>query len=109
VAFCAVVAMLGRSRYKRVTRIVTLPDFQGLGIGTRLLERVCEHYHARGIRMGITATHPGVVNYCRESARWQFVRLRKTGHGTRQRVGERPIRSSAGRSVASFEYIGDRR
>ncbi len=106
VAFCAVVAMLGRSRYKRITRIVTLPDFQGLGIGTRLVERVCEHYQERGIRVGITATHPAILGYCRKSPRWRFVRMRKTGHLTRQRVGERQIRSSAGRSVVSFEYVG---
>ena len=43
----AVVAMLGRKGHKRISRIVTLPDFQGLGIGMRLVECVCEHQRGR--------------------------------------------------------------
>lgn len=106
VAFCAVVAMIGRSRHKRITRLVTLPDFQGLGIGTRLLDAVSEYYLAHGVRVGITATHPAIVGYCRRSDRWRLTGVRRAGNPTLQRVGERVIRNSAGRSVTSFEYVG---
>ncbi|MEX2175756.1 MAG: GNAT family N-acetyltransferase [Pirellulaceae bacterium] len=106
VAFCAVVATLGHKRCKRITRLVTLPDFQGLGIGPRLAESAAEQQRGQGFRVTITASHPAIVGYCSRSPRWRYVGLKKTG-STRQRLGERAIRCSTGRAVASFEYLGE--
>ena len=106
VAFCAVVAMLGRKGHKRISRIVTLPDFQGLGIGMRLVECVCEHQRGRGFRMNITASHPAVIGYCGRSPRWRTISVSKLGRRS-QRVDERRIKTSAGRGVASFEFVGE--
>ena len=33
VAFCATVSLIGRKNRWRISRIVTLPDYQGIGIG----------------------------------------------------------------------------
>ena len=38
VVFCAVLPLFGYKGRRRISRIVTLPDYQGLGIGVRLME-----------------------------------------------------------------------
>ena len=105
VGFCAVVAAMGWKKTKRITRLVTLPEFQGLGIGTRLLEKVAEMEGAKGNRVTITASHPAIVAHCSGSAKWRFVGAKKMG-STRQEFRGRVIRSSQGRAVASFEFLG---
>lgn len=104
IALCAVVAAMGWKKTKRITRLVTLPEFQGLGIGTRLAEAVAELEMARGNRVTITASHPAIVGHCSRSANWRFLGIKKTG-STRQRFRGREIRSSQGRAVASFEFV----
>jgi len=107
IAFCAVLAALGWKRTKRITRLVVLPEFQGLGIGPRLAEAVATAQAAKGNRVTITASHPSVLAWCSRSPRWRYLGLKKTG-STRQQLGPRAIRCSTGRAVASFEWVGDR-
>ena len=45
---------------KRVTRLVVLPDYQGIGVGKALLNYVAELYHKKGFRMTITTSHPSL-------------------------------------------------
>jgi ABC-type hemin transport system ATPase subunit len=104
VAFCAIVAALGWKRTKRISRLVVLPEFQGLGLGTRLAEQVAGIEAARGHRVTITASHPAIVAACSHSPRWRYVGLKRTG-STRQTVAGREVASSRGRSVASFEFV----
>ncbi len=44
IAFIAVVHIRMRSRYYRVSRLVVLPDYQGIGVGKRLLNFIAELY-----------------------------------------------------------------
>jgi len=106
VAFCALVPVLGKKGQKRISRIVTLPDYQGLGIGLRLAECVADFARAQGSRVGITASHPAVIAACRRSPRWRLRSFKPLGNLGRQRFEQRVIASSAGRGVASFEYLG---
>ena len=103
IAFCAVVAALGWKKTKRITRLVVRPEFQGLGIGTRLAESVAAIESAKGHRVTITASHPAIVTHCSHSPRWRYLGLKKTG-STPQRLAGRQIRCSTGRAVASFEF-----
>ena len=103
-AFCAVVAALGWKRTKRITRLVVRPEFQGLGLGTRLAESVAAIEAAKGCRVTITASHPAIVGHCSHSPRWRYLGVKKTG-STPQRYAGRTIRCSTGRSVASFEFL----
>ena len=106
IAFCAVVASLGWKQTKRITRLVTLPEFQGLGIASRLAETVAAHEQAKGHRVTITASHPAILAHCSRSPRWTYLGTKKTG-STRQRSAS-AIACSAGRAVASFEFLGER-
>jgi len=106
VAFCATTGMYGRAGRKRITRIVVLPDYQGLGIGLRLVEHVCRHESGRGFRVSITASHPAVIAHCKRSDQWQAVNIKRAAGQSRQTAHGLHVKTAAGRSVVSFEYVG---
>lgn len=107
VSFCATLPVIGKRNHWRITRLVTLPDFQGVGIGVRVAEAVCDLHRAAGCRINVTASHPALVAHCARSARWRTVRVLRSGAATARRFIA-GYRSSAGRSVVSFEYLGNR-
>lgn len=46
---------------KKVHRLVVLPDFQGIGIGTKFLTKVSHFLTIQGYKIGITTSQPGLV------------------------------------------------
>jgi GNAT superfamily N-acetyltransferase len=105
VCFCATLPMIGKHKHRRFTRIVTLPDFQGIGIGMRTVAAVAELHRAEGLRINLTSSHPALVRHCRRSALWKAVSMKKRGTNRIHRRGFQPYPGSAGRSVVSFEYV----
>jgi GNAT superfamily N-acetyltransferase len=106
VAFCATLPVIGRRGHRRYTRIVTLPDYQGMGIGMRVVAAVASLHRAEGLRISVTSSHPALIRHCRRSADWKATSVKKVGsrpHGSGRFAG---YRNSAGRSVVSFEYLG---
>lgn len=106
-SFIAVIPLLGKRNHWRVTRLVTLPGFQGVGIGGWALDAMGELYAEQGLRMSITTGHAGVGRHCGRSSVWRL-----TGYSKLGRVGVRifdvKARGSFGRSTASFAYVGAR-
>ena len=107
VAFCATVSLIGRKDRWRISRVVTLPDYQGVGIGMAVTEAVAELHRAEGHRVNLTGSHPAVIAHCRRSPQWKTVGVKKTG-GQRTKQFIKNYRGSTGRAVVSFEYVGDR-
>jgi GNAT superfamily N-acetyltransferase len=107
VNFCATVPVITRKNHRRFTRIVTLPDFQGIGIGMRTVAAVAELHRAEGHRINVTSSHPALIRHCQHSPLWRAVNVKKTG-GSSQRGNKRfpAYRNAAGRAVISFEFIG---
>jgi len=105
VAFCATLPVIGKRGHWRITRLVTLPDFQGLGIGLRLAEAIGDGYLAEGLRMNLSAAHPSIVRHCARSPRWRTVAVKKPGRRRRPTFVHN-YRGSPGRTIASFEYLG---
>ena len=105
VAFCATVSLIGRKNRWRISRIVTLPDYQGIGIGAGVTEAVADLHREEGHRVNVTASHPALIAHCRRSPRWRAIAVKRTGtRGARNFV--KNYRGSAGRAVVSFEYLG---
>lgn len=103
VTFVAVIPMLGRRGHWRITRLVTLPDFQGIGAGMKVAEAVAAAYAARGLRMNIAGSHPAVIGHCRRSSQWRTVSVR-----TPQKPGRHvdpTYHLPNNRAVVSFEYV----
>lgn len=105
-AFVAVVPQLGRTGHSRISRVVTLPAYQGFGIGMRLAEYVANQLTERGRTVSITASHPAIIKRCHASPRWQLRSLARTGNHAHHRFHERVIASSLTRPCASFSYVG---
>jgi GNAT superfamily N-acetyltransferase len=84
---------------------VTLPDYQGIGIGMAVAEAVAEVHRGEGHRVSVTGSHPALIAHCRRSPRWRCVSVKKTG-SRRVRGFVRAYRGSGGRAVVSFEYRG---
>lgn len=105
VSFCATLPVIGRKNHWRITRVVTLPDYQGVGIGMRVAEAVCDLHRGQGHRINVTASHPALIAHCQKSPRWRTARILKNGSGNTGRFIQ-GYRGSTGRAVVSFEYLG---
>jgi len=92
--------------FKRVSRFVTLPEYQGLGIGTSVLNEVANHYRQDGNRVTLATSHPGLMNALNRIAEWRCTRkYSRMG----QQAGKKKkfnSTSSARRKTATFEYDG---
>ena len=67
-----------RKGWKRVHRLVVLPDFQGIGIGTRFINEVTKHYIENGFNMNLTTTTPALVHALAKDNNWDLVRKGRT-------------------------------
>ena len=102
-AICVIVPMFGKRNHWRISRIVTLPDYQGIGIGSTLFDAVAEMYAETGVRVGATASHPSILAHCSNSPRWRTINIRKSG----EKPGNHRYKGARNRSVVSFEYVGE--
>ena len=95
---------------KRVTRFVTLPEYQGLGIGTKVLEAVSQHYRENKFRMLIATSHPGLMYALNKGRKWRcirkFSRVLPQGPNGNDSFAQS---NSAKRKTATFEYDGGRK
>ena len=63
-----------RKGWKRVHRLVVLPDYQGIGIGVRFINEVSKHYIEKGLNMNLTTTTPALVHALARANEWVLVR-----------------------------------
>ncbi len=103
VAFCATLPVIGRRNHWRISRIVTLPDYQGIGIGMNVAEAVARIHLGQGHRLNVTASHPALIAHCRKSPHWRAVNFRRAGASPRTKLISN-YKDSAGRAVVSFEF-----
>lgn len=105
VAFCAVLHFPHPriKNMKKVTRLVVLPDYQGIGIGNRLLNYIAEYYVNKKYRFTIVTSTPALINSFRKSNNWmlkRFGRLKAQSKGTT--VANMQV--SRNRYTTSWEY-----
>lgn len=105
-AICCVLHAMGFAGRFRISRIVTLPDYQGIGIGSRLMDAIAEKYVSEGKYISIVASHPAAVRHCMRSSRWKLLSKKASGN-KEQGVKGSPVRksSSVGRAVATFRFV----
>lgn len=103
VTFCATVAQYGQRNWRRISRVVTLPDYQGIGVGMRVAEAVANVHCDEGKRVSITASHPAVLAHCRRSKRWRTSRVNWCSGRQSARPGA--YRGALGRATVSFHYV----
>jgi ABC-type phosphate/phosphonate transport system ATPase subunit len=105
VAFSAWVNHMARRGGKREHRTVTLPDYQGVGIGMALSNFCAALWKALGYRAVSTTTHPAFTAARRRSPDWRLTRAPSLAAHAREKHN-RAFRHAATRLTAGFEYVG---
>jgi ABC-type ATPase involved in cell division/GNAT superfamily N-acetyltransferase len=102
VAFSAWLPFFGGGpRARREHRTVTLPDYQGIGIGNALSDFCAGLWKALGCRATSTTTHPAMIAARLRSPHWRLTRKPSFAAGH-----EGKVRHAVTRLTAGFEYVG---
>jgi len=89
------------ANFKKIHRIVVLPDFQGIGIGKKLLTEISEIYYKKHYRVLITTGALSFINSLNKDNNWKLTRkLGRVGESNGVMKGK----TSMNRDTASFEY-----
>jgi GNAT superfamily N-acetyltransferase len=104
VAFSAWLNALTRRAGKREHRTVTLPDYQGVGIGMALSNFCAAMWNGLGLRATSTTTHPAFIAARLRSPHWRMVRRPSLARTAGERG--RGLRHAVTRLTAGFEYVG---
>jgi ABC-type lipoprotein export system ATPase subunit len=105
VAFSAWLPFVGAGPpTRREHRTVTLPDFQGIGIGNALSACVASLWKGLGYRALSTTTHPAMIEARRASPLWRLRRPPGLAAGRERRL--RNLKHATTRLTAGFEYVG---
>jgi len=84
-----------------VSRLVTHPDFQGVGVGMQFITTIGALYSASGRRFRMYPAHKALINAFRRSSKWEPV----TDSGNRRSIASTK-KSMGGRRNSVFEYVG---
>jgi hypothetical protein len=106
IAFVAVVTVRMKGRYYRVSRLVVLPDYQGIGVGKGLLNFVAELYTSQlNLPFYIVTSNPQLVRGNLD--RWKIKRIGHGSHGREDTRINREISETNCRQrlSVSLEYI----
>ena len=102
---------------KRISRIVVLPDYQGIGIGSRLLDAVAAILQEENWRVAITTSHPGMIAHLGRSPSWKVTACdavsgkvwttEKAVRSGKRKASDGAMRSSLGRTRVSAVFHGN--
>lgn len=90
----------------RTHRLVILPDYQGLGIGTKFEEFIGEYLLKQGEKLYLRTTHLRLGRHCLESNKWiaasqNLIVRKKNDNSTKYKTVD------CSRKAYSFEYVGE--
>lgn len=92
----------------RIHRTVVLPDYQGLGIGTKILDYFGKMYTDNGNKLFLRTTHTRFATHCRNSIKWiegnSSGKVSNAGGKTHEKKYKNYDRK---RTPFSFEYMGE--
>lgn len=109
VAFLSALVMVGNfnTEYQiwREHRTVCLPDYQGVGIGSRLSDTFGAILRALQIRWKSTTSHPAMIAHRTKSNKWTIMRKRGFTPSDRKAAKYKAQRA-VDRLTCGFEYVG---
>jgi len=86
--------------FRRVHRLVVLPDYQGIGVGSKLLDFIGDYYLKKGYRYIITTSAPSLMNSLNRNPNWKLKNIGRNPPHT----GRFPFMGSAKRITSGWEY-----
>lgn len=97
-----------RKGWKRVHRLVVLPDYQGIGIGTKFITEIGRMVKARGYELNLTTSSPSIVNALIKHEKWKLTRYGRNSDYGFKRYGKQSEHlnktASSKRVTYSFYY-----
>lgn len=108
-----------RKGWKRGHRMVVLPDYQGIGIGTAFENYTSQYYANKGWNVNVLTTTPSLVNALRNSKKWNLIRFgrnkssmgdfAKYGTGDKElnkKISESIVKSQSNNRITySFNFV----
>ncbi len=87
VAFAAVAPVAGFKGYWRFSRVVVLPDFQGIGIGSAFRDTVAGMEAPACRRLSLVTSHPGMIRSLHANRCWRTtaISICRPAHAGRRR------------------------
>ena len=105
VGFLAVMHGVGKTRFFRISRIVTIPDYQGIGIAKGLMGFIGEHYAEQGkLPLMMVTSNPQFLHS--KIPNWVITRL---GHNSSHSMKRLKRAGSGDRITISMRYIPPRK
>ncbi len=110
VGFVAIVHTRMKANYFRVSRLVVLPDYQGIGLGKRLLNFIAQLYTSQiNLPFYLVTSNPQLVRG--NLGNW---RVKRVGHGTAgnedTRINSELTKSNSKRRLSvTLQYIPKRK
>jgi len=90
---------------KRIHRIVVRPDYQGIGVGTKLMECLGDYYLKKGFKIGLVTSTPALIRPLSLKKEWVMTRKPSRLSNT-AKSGVLAGSTSDARLTASFRYVG---
>lgn len=90
----------------KIHRLIIKPDYQGLGIGGRLLDFIASEYQSNKKRVSIVTSAPSLIQSLAKSKLWVCVRKGRTTKNGKNSAMKGS--SSSNRITVSFEYVGEK-
>ena len=107
VAFSAWLPMFGHKNWRREHRTVTLPDYQGVGIGNALSATIASMWRGLGMKASSTTTHPAMIRARQRSPLWVMHSAPKThSAGGKNLKIAASMKFASNRLAAGFTYVG---
>lgn len=69
-------------KIKRVSRLVILPDYQGIGLGTKFLEKIAIYYTNQKYDFSIVTSAKNLISSLRKKENWIMFAFEKS-HSTK--------------------------
>ena len=92
----------------RFTRLVCLPDYQGIGIAIALFKKVAEAYAATHKPVYARMSHPAVVGALTRDPAFRVISRHAVGATKQSSTRALSATRSARRATTSFRYVGKR-
>lgn len=94
---------------RAIHRLVILPDFQGMGLGTKFLEAICDHYVKGGFKVHIRTAHERLGIHMEASPLWRATaRNKKKGAVSKGAInGKNQNMYIVDSERFSYEYVGE--